>query len=99
MVRVVEKSLEERAREEKHQQLVAIAKEVITTQGITIPLRVSDFMGVHIHDLSADSVISVDSSGDMIRVFKPEYFDIAMRLATTYEERIKGKEFTVKKQY
>ncbi|MDP1695148.1 MAG: hypothetical protein Q8L34_06425 [Candidatus Woesearchaeota archaeon] len=94
MVRVVEKSLEERAREEKHQQLVAIAKEVITT-----PLSITNLLDICIHDRSADPVISVDSSEHMIRVWKPEYFDIAMRLATTYEERVKGKEFTVKKQY
>lgn len=94
MVRVVEKSLEERAREEKHQQLVAIAKEVITTS-----LRVTDYLDIHIHDLSANAVISVNSSEHMVRVYNPEYFDLAMRLATAYEERVKGKEFTVKKQY
>ncbi|MBS3144651.1 hypothetical protein J4208_03635 [Candidatus Woesearchaeota archaeon] len=94
MVRVVEKSLEERAREEKREQLAEIARQVIEQ-----PLRVIRDTHIFVLDPKGNVVMFVDSRENKVEVLKPEYFDIAMRLATTYEERIEGKEFTVKKQY
>ncbi len=96
MVRVVEKSLEERAQEEKCEQLAEIARQVVGQ-----PLLVAKLVNVRISDPHDNkTAISVDPYGNVVRVFDQKYFDIAMRLATAYEEKLKGqKEFTVKKDY
>ena len=62
-------------------------------------LFVSEILKKTVLDPKGNVVMFVDSRENKVEVLKPEYFDIAMRLATTYEERIEGKEFTVKKQY
>lgn len=91
MVKVVEKTLEEKAREEKINTLIGVTTELLGSDAVENGMTGFDlFVIKELH-------VSV-LCGHRIRVPEEKYFDTAMKLAEAYETAT-GKEWTVKKEY
>lgn len=91
MVKIVEKTLEERAREEKLKTLVSVTKELLGSDTVVYGLTSFD---IFVNELIHVSVFCEDSIG----VPEEKYFDTAMKLAEAYEKAT-GSEWIVKKRY
>ncbi len=96
MVKVIDLSPEEIAREERLSKLAKMAKEVVphvkqvrAWGGYYIDLDFGD---------TGRSEISVRLNANTINVNSPKYFDDAMKLAKSYE-RFEEPEFTLKCNY
>ena len=91
MVKVVEKSLEERAREEKKKTLIGITKELLGENAIAVDYE--NIFGFHVN-----KKIFVTIFQDNINVPEEKYFETAIKLAEAYEKAT-GSEWIVKKDY
>ncbi len=91
MVKVVEKSLEERAREEKINTLARITNELLGTDAVENGMTGFDLF---IHEKIHVSILCENK----IIIPEEKYFDTAMRLAEAYE-KVTGSEWIVKKNY
>lgn len=91
MVKIKEKSLEERAQEEQHNALFQFTAGLVGEENIreTKELLYFSIYGGDVH---------VSSLSNMVNVYNPERFDEALRLAKEYE-KMTGEEFTLKKEY
>ena len=91
MVKIEEKSLEERANERKHRDLLEITKRMMGAGAIDTETK-STFR------LYGTGGIYVTSSINRVLVASSRYFDEALELAEAYEKAT-NEEFTLKKGY
>ena len=97
MVKIIEKTLEERALEEKMQQLLGMAKEIFPNERMNITSGL--VIGIHGADPFVPDCHKITIFyNNNIQVHQPSYFDRAVELARLYEARFDA-EFIVKKDY
>ncbi|MEK6857183.1 MAG: hypothetical protein AABX39_01200 [Nanoarchaeota archaeon] len=89
MVKVVEKTLDEKALEDRQKMLVGLTKDVLGAESVCIETVIG---------FNVNSGIFVSAFKDIVSVYEEKYFDTAMKIAEAYEV-VTGKEFTVKKNY
>ncbi len=91
MVKVVEKSPQEKKRDQNHRDLMAITAKVAGKENI------ADLAGLTFLVYGAKG-ICVDPFERVISVRDERFYDHAFQLAKLYEERT-SEEFTLKKEY
>ena len=104
MVKIEEKSLEERAAEELARSLIFITNEIISTE-------LGELQRAELEIWSSSSAIFISDKGSFTKtnidilphrrkmfVNNPNYLNVGMRLAERYERELGG-EFTIKKEY
>jgi|SRR3989344_2540534 len=102
MVKIEEKSLEQKAREERCQTLADLARETFRENPLyavreNVPYSITILTnGERSCDIS--TAMSVNVLFNRVRVDNPKYFQDALRLAETYETKM-GQEFTLRKNY
>lgn len=99
MVKILEKTKDERKREKKHQTLVDIARDKFANKGLAI----SDLhnLSIGIFEREGENLnyrIFVFTGNNEVHVYDPKYFRKAKQLAEEYEFRIK-EDFILKKEY
>lgn len=111
MVRIEEKSLEEKTVDAKFDRLVTITREIIRDKVMELYTgRRPDFFsiwdldtrvlpGTPVLELTSTPVIEMKVHTNRVHVKSPQYFGLARRLAEAYEKHFKKEEFTVKKDY
>ena len=102
MVKIEEKTLERKAREEKCKTLADIARETLKGNKLydvreNMPYSITILTGgERSSDISV--AMSVNVLFNRVRVDDPKYFQDAFKLAETYEAQT-GQEFTLRKMY
>ncbi len=102
MVKIEEKSAEEKAKEEKCKTLADITREMFRENPLysvrdSTPYFINVITrGERLSDINV--VIHVNVMRNRISVDEHEYFQDALRLAEMYESKT-GQEFTLKKKY
>ncbi len=104
MVRIIEKTLEERTQEERQKMLIDVAKKVFRLGegrlGLADPIIEYGILGFGVkccyeHYIGLVSVCPLENK---VTVADKRHFDQALKLAEAYEKAT-GEEFTLKKEY
>lgn len=100
MVKVLEKSGDEREEERNIRTLVKITEEALKETPISDLeiVALNDSFGLVKEDSKAVVTVSLFFDEGHVDVYAPDYKDLAIKLAEKYEARLK-QEFTVKLKY
>lgn len=98
MVRIEEKSLEERTRDERYNRLVELLQEELNNQTQYTINTLSTCTIIIWDENKRKSALLIDVGDNKIYVYKPEYESLGLQVAESYEKDIR-KEVTLKKEF